>query len=120
MKLWHDDVRPAPPGWVWAQDNDAAKEYLKLGVVTEISMDHDLGADPRAGLYARGWSYDTGEELVKWMIEEGRVPEKVRIHSWNPSGARRMALRFIDAGYPAPEVRPFEVSEMNARFDTTV
>lgn len=112
MRLWHDDVRPCPPGWVWAQNNSDAKEILKSGMVTEISMDHDLGASPNDGLLARGSSYDNGEELVKWMIEEDLVPEKIRIHSWNPSGALRMAQRFRDVGCSV-EVRPFDPHDLH-------
>jgi hypothetical protein len=43
VKIWHDDVRPAPSGWEHARTNDAAKAWLKTGLVTEISLDHDLG-----------------------------------------------------------------------------
>jgi hypothetical protein len=43
MKLWHDDVRPAPEGWVHARTNDEAKEYFKSGEVETCSLDHDLG-----------------------------------------------------------------------------
>jgi hypothetical protein len=43
VRLWHDDVRPAPPGWTWARTNDEAKRLLATGEVTEASLDHDLG-----------------------------------------------------------------------------
>lgn len=50
MKLWHDDVRPNPEGWVWARTNNEAKRILETESVDEISLDHDLGyAGPPPG-----------------------------------------------------------------------
>lgn len=101
MRLWHDDVRPAPPGWVWARTNAAAMDYLRTGEVEEASLDHDLGFhdveipdDPDAlmeVLVLKGRSAETGLHLVRWMIDNECVPPRVTIHSWNPDGARYMA-----------------------------
>lgn len=113
MKIWHDDVRPAPAGWVWVQNNTDAKAILGSGIpISEISMDHDLGAIPHgeAGIMARGWDEDNGLKLAEWMVEKGLVPAKVTIHSWNPDGARRMADTFLGAGYGA-YIRPFDPYE---------
>lgn len=110
MKLWHDDCRPAPQGWVWVQTNDDAKDVLKTGEVEEISMDHDLGAFPSDGIYARGSGEDNGLKLAEWMVENALVPDVVTIHSWNPVGARRMQEEFLRAGYAA-EIRPFDPYE---------
>lgn len=144
MKLWHDDVRPPPPGWEWARTNDTAKALLKGGNVEEISLDHDLGYDgPPPGpcgeclgsgldfsfdepqpcgpcdgdgfiggdiLYVAGDDDDDGLELVRWMVEEDYLPEKITIHSWNPDGAKDMAATLRDAGV-IPLVREFRVSD---------
>ena len=107
-KLWHDDVRPPPAGWLWARTNDQAKYFLMLAEregspIVECSLDHDLGyhdvvlpEDPdelAEVLILRGQSEETGYDLVCWMIEHNLVPKKVTIHSWNPEGARHMAAR---------------------------
>lgn len=121
MKLWHDDIRPAPEGWVWARTNLAAMEHLRTGAVEEISMDHDLGMhdytedeinlNPDLILYA-GKSMETGLDLAKWMATAKIVPPKIRVHSWNPSGAMQMALVLHDANPDAEiEVRPFDLRE---------
>lgn len=109
VKLWHDDVRPAPQGWVWVQNNKDAKEILRHCDVTEISMDHDLGAVPygEAGIMARGWDEENGYKLAIWMVENVIVPGTVTIHSWNPDGARKMASVFRQAGYQVT-VAPFD------------
>jgi len=107
IRLWHDDIRPAPAGWVWARTNAAAQEILKTGNVVEISMDHDLGLDGVSEqeindnpefLFGKGQSEQTGLDLVHWMIDRDLVP-KVTIHSWNPDGARAMAARLNRFGY---------------------
>lgn len=97
LRLWHDDVRQPPDGsWVWAQTNAQAVALLATGDVVEASLDHDLGME-------------NGLVLVKWMCEAGYVPEKVTIHSWNPSGARRMAAVLEDHGHRCV-VEPFRIA----------
>ena len=110
MKLWHDDMRPPPEGWVWARTNAAAQELLETGLVTECSLDHDLGfhdvlrPDEPESLttvaHLRGRTEETGLDLVNWMVATGRVPATVTIHSWNPDGATAMAASLIASGHP--------------------
>jgi hypothetical protein len=112
VAIWHDDVRPAPEGWLRAHDNPTALRLLREHDVAVISLDHDLGASPDADVWARGCSPDgDGRDLVRAMIAEDLVPPEVRIHSWNPSGAREMAALLHDAGYFNVVVRPYEVAQ---------
>ena len=102
MKLWHDDIRPAPKGWVWARTNEQAKSLIEGAVLRgdfeEASLDHDLGLhdiDPETtpdAIFLKGQDAETGLDLVKWMCNLSYLPPKVRIHSWNPDGAMSMAL----------------------------
>lgn len=79
MKLWLDDIRPAPEGWTWVKTADLAKVHLANGLVVEASLDHDLG--PGA----------TGYDLCKWMAETGHWPKlRPRVHSANPVGREAM------------------------------
>ena len=121
IKLWHDDVRPAPDGWIWARTNAQACAILENSwPVIEISMDHDLGFhdveipdDPDEFLAVMQLKGDEeeGTELVQWMIDNDKVPPNIRIHSWNPDGARKMARLFNDAGYSVV-VDPYKTEEM--------
>lgn len=93
MKLWVDDVRPAPKDYSWAKSVDQAKasieysEYLakefNLAIyeVQLIDIDHD------AGVYAE----DGGDyiKLLDWLEETGRN-YPIRIHSQNPVGVENM------------------------------
>jgi hypothetical protein len=48
MRLWVDDLRVAPEGWVWVKTIGAAIRILRTGKVIELALDHDLGG-PREG-----------------------------------------------------------------------
>lgn len=74
MRLWIDDLRPAPEGWYWAKTSAEALLVIRTGRVKEVSFDHDLGGD------------DTTRPVILWMSEFGRWPERVYIHSANPVG----------------------------------
>lgn len=100
MKLWIDDVRPAPKGYVWCKSvNEArarisATEYrnrkflshTSCGITEEyeielIDIDHDAG----------DFAYDGGDyiRLLDWLEETSRN-YPIHIHSMNPVGVERM------------------------------
>lgn len=90
MKLWIDDARPAPEGYLWcksvhyAQDVIESFEAVKWAVnnpIELIDIDHD------AGDYAiYGGDYI---KLLDWLEETGRN-YPIRIHSQNVVGAQNM------------------------------
>ena len=89
MKVWLDDVRDAPDGWVHVRTPEEAIELLRSGKVKEISLDHDLGL-------ASDEAERTGYDVLRWLEEAVanggwpfRLPE-IRVHSANPVGRRRM------------------------------
>jgi len=91
MRIWLDDERPAPAGWVHLKTAGAAIDHLETGLVTAISLDHDLGP-PEAG---------TGYDVALW-IETAAATGKCRrlvwaIHSANPVGIRRMEMAMRSA-----------------------
>lgn len=91
VRLWLDDVRPAPEGWTWVKTAREAIALLAQGDVTVCSLDHDLGAE------------ESGYDVLLWIEAcmaagawYGALPE-FHIHSANPVGRERMmaALRSI-------------------------
>ena len=100
MKLWIDDVRPAPEGYVWCKSVNEAKKHIEhyerivmlaswsgedatiqTYTITCLDIDHD------AGDYA-----DQGGDYIKlldWLEETGRN-YPIRIHSQNPVGVQNM------------------------------
>ncbi|MBF4371293.1 hypothetical protein EAY04_25230, partial [Vibrio anguillarum] len=79
MKVYLDDERDTPEGWVRSYWPEEVIELLKSGNVTEISLDHDLGDD----------DHGTGYDVVLWIeeavITRGFVPPIMKVHSANSS-----------------------------------
>lgn len=82
MKIWIDDIRKAPPGYVWCRSVNEAKYVISHAKDIEIiDMDHD------AGDYAK----DGGDyiKVLDWLVEtDQRYP--IKIHSMNPVGVDNM------------------------------
>ena len=84
MKVYLDDLRPTPAGWIHAYWPDEVIALLKTGSVSEISLDHDLGNDERG----------TGYDVILWIEEavatEAFIPPKIRVHSANSAARAKM------------------------------
>ena len=82
MKIFLDDERTPPEGWIPARWPIEAIELLKTGKVTDMSLDRDLGDDERG----------TGNDVVLWVeaavATSGFVPPKMAVHSSNAPARR--------------------------------
>lgn len=79
IRLWVDDLRPAPDEWVHVTTSAQAISVLRTGRVVELSLDHDLGGD------------DTTRPVVLWMCEREVWPAIVHVHTANPVGEEWLA-----------------------------
>lgn len=86
MKLFLDDIRQPPLGWIHVYWPDEMIDLLKTGCVEEISLDHDLGNDDR------GTGYDVLIWIENAVAMEHFNPPKIKIHSANVSARRKMEL----------------------------
>ena len=90
LRIWLDDTRLAPAGWIWITNAHALCLLLDNQMVWDciemMSLDHDLGNDD---LYGTGYTVVCHiERLVK---ADGRTLDfPVRLHSANPVGIRKM------------------------------
>lgn len=85
IRVWLDDERPTPAGWVGVQTPEEAIKLLSSQQVETISLDHDLGLDEtRTGYTVINWL-----ELQAVTNEAFRMP-KVLIHTDNPVGRKNM------------------------------
>ena len=114
MKLWIDDVRPAPEGYTWLKSVNEAKKYIiDIEACIKRCMDRGnkcfenrdyvgrtkayeaankidielISIDHDAGEFAK----DGGDyiKLLDWLEETGRS-YPIHIHSMNPVGVQNM------------------------------
>jgi hypothetical protein len=87
MKLYVDDAREAPQGWTVARTYEEAMQRIASGKVTELSLDHDLGAE------GTETGYDILKMIERAMLQVGFTPPPViKIHTANPAGHKNMKL----------------------------
>ncbi len=93
INVWLDDEREPPErGWLWVQSVYEAMVLLRKGIVSNLSLDHNLGK-----------LHPTGMDLLIWMNEHGRWPQNPPVvHSRNPSATEIMRLA-ISAFWRRPQ-----------------
>lgn len=85
MKIWLDDLRPAPAGFVWCRSVSEAKQMITenetIQPIELIDCDHDLG----------DYSSDGGDgiKLLDWLLERNTL-YPVTLHTMNPVGRENM------------------------------
>ena len=110
MKIWVDDVRPAPEGYDWFKSVEKAKDAIIEAecVVDSIDYKDRYTHDPldwtdcclrkRYTIELIDIDHDAGEyvsdggdyiRLLDWMEKTGRS-YPIRIHSMNPVGVENM------------------------------
>ncbi len=91
MKVYLDDVREAPEGWIRTWLVRDTIQLLRSGLVTHLSLDHDLGDEDVMG---------TGYDVLTWLEEQvmlhGFIPPEITVHSAN-AGARPKMEQAIKA-----------------------
>ena len=93
MKLWIDDIRPAPEGYVWLKSVNQVIDYIDALFFDDkyfdlpvelVDLDHDAG----------DYAIDGGDYiklLDYWEELWGKgLPFDIRIHSANPVGVQNM------------------------------
>lgn len=81
MKLWIDDVRPAPECFHWIKSVNQAKVAVLANDIELIDIDHDAG----------DYVSDGGDYIrfLDWL-EETERSFPIHIHSMNPVGVQNM------------------------------
>lgn len=96
MKIWVDDVRQAPEGYVWCQTTNEVKHIIQhvmsmrfiqhtenLPTIELLDLDHDAGELAR-------WGGDY-IKILDWLEKQGwSFP--IRLHTMNPVGRENMRL----------------------------
>lgn len=91
-KVYLDDMRQPPEGWVLTKTADETIEFLKNNDVEVVSLDHDLAFEHYGNDYTKE---KTGYDVLLWIEEQVslnrdfKLPE-IRIHTANPSARVKM------------------------------
>ena len=95
MKIWLDDIRPAPAGFTLCHSVNEAKKVIleaeEKGIAIElIDCDHDLG----------DYAFDGGDaiKLIDWLAERERW-YPIGLHTMNPVGRENMR-RTVERYWP--------------------
>jgi hypothetical protein len=88
LKLWLDDMRPAPPGWTLARTYEEAIEILRERgpEITDVSLDHDLCPAHSDGDFSDG---RTGCDVLEFLLES-RLKPRIEFHTMSAAGLQRM------------------------------
>ena len=85
MKLWIDDNRVAPKGYIWCKSVNEAIAFIEQNydAIELIDIDHDAG----------DYAYDGGDyiRVLDWLEFMG-LNYPIRIHSMNSVGRQNMRL----------------------------
>ena len=87
MKIWVDDVRPAPDGYIWCKSvNMTMKTIVNMHELFGFTIEV-LDLDNDAGEY-----YEDGGDYIKILdfMEEYGLNYPIHIHSMNPVGVQNM------------------------------
>ena len=101
MKLYIDDIRPAPEGWQQARTvTDAIKTIARFGgEITDISFDHDISLPVSVnGEYRPFPSPETFQAVAYYIVQFYGMADKpnIIIHTANPVGGRELSLILAD------------------------
>lgn len=99
MKVFVDDFRPTPDGWVRVYTYEGAIEILKTGKVEQISLDNDLGTKKEG--------YDVAKWIERQVFETTFRPPKIWVHSSNPVAAQNIRSCIVAIERVAKRKRTF-------------
>ena len=91
IKIWLDDIRPAPQDCYWAKTAKDAIFMIDTLEIDGISFDHDLGdSNGNTG-------YTVAQHIEKLAYLGEIQPIRYSIHSANPTGRRNIQLAMESA-----------------------
>ena len=93
IRLWVDDIRPAPGGFISCRSYKEAITAFEMFTVRDnmeielISLDHDLG------------ERKSGYDIAKYIVEHQIPIDFYSVHSMNPVGRENIVQLLNHYGY---------------------
>ena len=106
MRLWVDDFRPAPKGWVWARTvTEAIRKIVESPLIlSEVSLDHDIMDSNE--------TFEPVAYFIKYYCCDECISPIINIHTANPVAAAKMVS--ILAGYSSGLITEKDYVQMYA------
>ncbi len=79
IHVYLDDYRACPVGFVPASNAEECKQLISEEQIDILSLDYDLG-----------WGQPTGYEVVRHIVETGRYPASIYLHTSSVAGRNQM------------------------------
>ncbi|QAY66040.1 cyclic-phosphate processing receiver domain-containing protein [Paenibacillus protaetiae] len=79
IHVYLDDFRACPKGFVLARNAEECKLLIDSEPIGILSLDFDLG-----------WGQPTGLEVARYIVETGKYPQHVYMHSSSTHGKMQM------------------------------
>ncbi len=86
IKIYLDDERTPPENWILTTNVQDTIDVLKKGIVSDISLDHDLGFETECGYDVLLWIEEQVHTNPDFVLPE------IKIHTANPSARKKMEL----------------------------
>lgn len=85
MKIWLDDIRPSPKGYMWCKSVNRVIWLIQTTIedIEVIDCDHDLGDYASDG--------GDGIKLLDWLAEN-ELYYPIKLHTMNPVGRANMKI----------------------------
>lgn len=108
MKVWLDDLKPAPDGWTWVKSSADALTVLRSLYGTMVDAPGWSNGDRSDSFEAIAFDHDLGgaddsRKVMTWIVEYGFWPADIWFITFNPIGrswlagtARRYAPDWVD------------------------
>ncbi|MBH5317763.1 cell division protein FtsJ [Paenibacillus sp. GSMTC-2017] len=79
IHVYLDDYRHCPAGFVLAKNAEECKLLISNEDIDILSLDFDLG-----------WGQPTGFEVVRHLVDIGKYPKQIYLHTSSTSGKLQM------------------------------
>ncbi|AJY77064.1 cyclic-phosphate processing receiver domain-containing protein [Paenibacillus beijingensis] len=79
IHVYLDDFRKCPQGFTAAKTAEECKLLIEAGPIGVLSLDYDLG-----------WGEPTGYEVARHLVEIGKYPQEIYLHTSSDAGRMQM------------------------------
>ena len=110
MKIFLDDTKLCPKGWLWVKTIEEFKEAVEKNVdnLEEISLDYELGVTDKGR---------TGIDACRYLIENNIFCSKIVIHSTHPKADQMKEILLANKKNTIIEMEEYNIQKVMREYD---